>query len=60
MDRNIISEKLTNLYESEKCKKGYHYCPIAKACVKTDKKKQGKGLQHGQGEGPIGEPKKGN
>lgn len=41
------------------CKPGYHFCPIEKKCVKTDNKKQGKGLQHGQGKGPIGIPKKG-
>jgi len=43
---------------TKECKKGYHYCPIAKDCVKTDDKKQGKGEQHGQGKGPIGIPKK--
>jgi len=43
---------------SKECKKGYHWCPIEKKCVKTEDKKQGKGLQHGQGKGPIGIPKK--
>ena len=42
----------------KECKKGYHFCPITRKCVKTDDKKQGKGLQHGQGKGPIGIPKK--
>ena len=46
-----------NVMEKE-CKKGYHFCPITRKCVKTDDKKQGKGLQHGQGKGPIGIPKK--
>ena len=34
----------------KECKKGYHWCPIEKKCIKTDNKKQGKG--------PIGIPKK--
>jgi len=42
----------------KECKKGYHWCPIEKKCIKTDNKKQGKGQQFGQGKGPIGIPKK--
>jgi hypothetical protein len=42
----------------KECKPGYHWCPIEKKCVKTDNKKQGKGLQFGQGKGPYGIPKK--
>ena len=45
--------------EKQKCKPGFRWCPIQKKCVPVEiEKLKGQKQGRGQGQGPMGQPKK--